>query len=280
MSRDSIKDILVNVPTTASAGRVIDYAISVAAAFEAHLTGVVFAYEPAVPGVVFDSATAGIIATYRAQIAKASQTAVAQFNDAVRRAGLSVEAHVIECRLAEAGARFARLARHYDLAVVAQAEDGGSVLDASIAETALFGAGRPILAVPYIQSAGIKLDRVMVCWDESRAAARAVGDAMPLLEQAKAIDVVSVSDANKPVDELPGVQLAGHLARHKLKVDFKRLVADKSDAASMLLSYAADTDADLMVMGGYGHSRLREFVVGGVTREMLRSMTVPVLMSH
>ena len=124
------------------------------------------------------------------------------------------------------------------------------------------------------------LDRVMVCWDGSRAAARAVGDALPFLKKAKQVEIVIVSDKPNKKDEIPGADLGQHLARHGLKVEIKHMTSPDIDVASTILSYAADSNADMIVMGGYGHSRLREFVLGGATRSMLESMTVPVLMSH
>src|SRR5262249_32763384 len=138
--------------------------------------------------------------------------------------------------------------------------------------------GRPVLVVPYIQKGPLKLDRVLVAWDGSRNAARAIADAMPLLAKAKTVEVVIVGKGKS--DEIPGADIAQHLARHDLKVELKRIVSPESDIASTLLSHIADTAADFIVMGGYGHSRLREFIYGGVTRSILSSMTVPALMSH
>ena len=134
--------------------------------------------------------------------------------------------------------------------------------------------------MPYIQKSGLTLDRVMVCWDASRNAARAIADAMPLLARAKAIDVVIVASERVKSDELPGADIGQHLARHGLKVEVKRIVSPDTDVASTILSHAADTSADFIVMGGYGHSRLREFILGGATRGILKSMTLPTLMSH
>jgi nucleotide-binding universal stress UspA family protein len=134
--------------------------------------------------------------------------------------------------------------------------------------------------VPYIQKAAVKLDRIIVAWDASRNAARAVADALPLLVKAKAIDVVIVASERPKSDEIAGADIGQHLARYGLRVEVKRIVATDTDVADTLLSHAADTAADFMVMGGYGHSRLREFVLGGVTRGILSSMTIPVLMSH
>jgi len=137
-----------------------------------------------------------------------------------------------------------------------------------------------VLVVPYIQKGGLKLDRAIVAWDGSRSAARAIGDAMPLLAKAKAVEVVIVASERPKSDEVTGADIGHHLARHGLKIEVKRIVATDTGVADTLLSHAADTAADFMVMGGYGHSRLREFVLGGATRGILSSMTMPVLMSH
>ena len=144
----------------------------------------------------------------------------------------------------------------------------------------LFDSGRPVIFVPFIQKAGLKLDRVMVCWDGSRAATRAIADSLPFLQKAKQVEVVMVAGGKPKSDEIAGADLGQHLARHGLKVDVKRITSPDIDVPSTILSYAADSSADMIVMGGYGHSRLREFVLGGVTRGILETMTVPVLMSH
>ena len=147
-------------------------------------------------------------------------------------------------------------------------------------EGVLFESGRPVIFVPYIQKAALKLDRVMVCWDGSRAATRAIADSLPFLQKAKKVEIVIVASKAGKTDELPGADLGQHLARHGLQIDVKRITSPDVDVPSALLSHAADSSADMIVMGGYGHSRLREFILGGVTRGILESMTVPVLMSH
>jgi len=147
-------------------------------------------------------------------------------------------------------------------------------------EGVLFESGRPVVFVPFIHQGGMKLTHVMVCWDGSRAATRAIADSLPLLKKAKTVEIVIVAGKPAKSDDVPGADLGQHLARHGLKVDIKRITSPEIDVASTILSYAADSDADMIVTGGYGHSRLREFVLGGVTRGLLQSMTVPVLMSH
>jgi nucleotide-binding universal stress UspA family protein len=175
---------------------------------------------------------------------------------------------------------FANIARRFDLAIIGQPEPHKPALERLIIEAALFDSGRPVLMVPYIQRTGLKLDRVMVGWDGSRSAARAVADAIPLLVRAKAIEVVIVATEPAKSDEMSGADIAHHLARHGAKVEVKSIVTAETDVANTILSHAADISADFLVMGGYGHSRLREFILGGVTRGILSSMTLPTLMSH
>jgi len=112
------------------------------------------------------------------------------------------------------------------------------------------------------------------CW------ARAIRDAIPFLHRAGRIEVVIVTNERSKQDQIERADIGAHLAHHGLNVAIKRIPPGDVDVASVLLSHAADEDIDFIVMGGYGHSRLREFVLGGVTRSMLRTMTAPVLMSH
>jgi nucleotide-binding universal stress UspA family protein len=174
----------------------------------------------------------------------------------------------------------AGIARRFDLSVIAQPQPEEPTLGRLFIEAALFESGRPMLVVPYIQTAGLQLDRVLVGWDGSRSAARAIGDAMPFLVRAKAAEIVMVAGEPAKSDELPGSDIAHHLARHGVKVEVERISATAVDIASTILSHAADVSADFLVMGGYGHSRMREFMLGGATRGILGSMTIPTLMSH
>jgi len=275
-----IKDIVVNLALGGTRDGARDYAVSVAAAFNAHLTGVAFSYEPFVPGTIFDSYTASLAEKLRAENEKAATAATEEFNEVVRKNALSGEPRIASTSLAESPDVFARIARRHDISIVAQTKPQSEFPDDLIIEAALFNSGRPVLVVPYIQSASLKLDRILVCWDGSRSAARAISDAMPFLERGKDIEIITVAVNDDRRDEIPGADMAQHLARHNLKVDLKRVVSPDIEASDTILSYAADCAADLIVMGGYGHSRLREIVLGGVTRGLLSSMTVPTLMSH
>jgi nucleotide-binding universal stress UspA family protein len=275
-----IKDIVVNLSVAEGVGPVGDYAVSLASALEAHLTGIAFVYDPIVPVSGTGYIPPEVIETQQADNEAGAKAAIDRFAAATSREELSAEPLTLSASFAGAGDQFARIARRFDLAVVGQAEPERSAVEDMIAETTLFESGRPMLMVPYIQKAPLKLDNVMVCWDGSHQAARAIADAMPLLEKAGRVEIVIVANERGKQDEIAGADMGQHLARHGLKVEVHRISGGSIDVADALLSRAADSGTDFMVMGGYGHSRLREFVLGGVTRSILRSMTVPVLMSH
>jgi nucleotide-binding universal stress UspA family protein len=275
-----IKDIVVNLSVGTDDGPAGDYAVSVASAFDAHLTGIAFVFDPIVPVSGTGYIPAEVIESQQADNETAAKAAIDRFAEATRRAGLSAEPTTLSASLAGAGDQFARIARRFDLAIVGQSEPGKSAVEEIIAETALFESGRPTILVPYIQKAPLKLDNVMVCWDGSRPAARAIADAMPLLEKAGRVEIVIVASERGKVDEIEGADMGQHLARHGLKVDVNRMTGGHIDVADALLSHAADQGADFMVMGGYGHSRWREFVLGGVTRSIFQSMTIPALLAH
>jgi nucleotide-binding universal stress UspA family protein len=276
-----IKDLIVHLSCGGQPDASGPYAISIAETFGAHVSAVAFSYEPVIPPTIMGSIPASLIESQRAENDKAASEAHAKFDEAARRAGVSFDSRILTASLPGSADQFGALARRFDLAVVGQAEPGRLAgAQELVAESALFSSGRPIVLVPYIQKIGLKLERVMLCWDASRTAARAIADALPLLARTKAIDVVMVASERPKSDDVPGADIGQHLARHGLKVEVKRIVATDSDVASTILSHAADTSADFIVMGGYGHSRLREFVLGGATRGILSAMTVPVLMSH
>jgi nucleotide-binding universal stress UspA family protein len=275
-----IKDIVVNLSAGKAGGPAADYAVSVASALDAHLAGVAFIYDPIVPMSGAGYIPAEVIETQQTDNEAAAKAAIDRFSELARRAAVSAEPLTISASLAGAGDQFSRIARRFDLAIVGQSEPETSTIEDIIAETTLFESGRPMIMVPYIQKAQLKLDNVVVCWDGSRQAARAIGDAMPLLVKAGRVEIVIVSDEKGKQDEIEGADMGEHLARHDLKVEVNRIASGGVDVADVLLSHLADSGADFMVMGGYGHSRLREFVLGGVTRSIFRSMTVPILLSH
>jgi len=275
-----IKDIVVNLSVGDQTGPAGDYAVSVAAAFDAHLAGIAFRYDPVVPVSGAGYVPAEVIEAQERDSASAAKAALEHFTAACDRAGVTAEPLTLSASFSGVGDQFGRIARRFDLSIVGQAEPEKSAVEEIIAEAALFESGRPVIIVPYIQRQPLKLDNVMLCWDGSRAATRAISDAMPFLERSGHVELVIVTNETGKRDEIEGADMGGHLARHGLNVEVKRTVLGDIDVADVILSHAADASTDFIVMGGYGHSRLREFVLGGVTRSIFRSMTAPVLMSH
>jgi nucleotide-binding universal stress UspA family protein len=275
-----LKDLVVNLTVGPAHDAAADYAISMAQTFGAHLTGIAFAYEPVLPAIVGGGIPESVIEEQREENEKAARTAIAHFNAAIAAAKMSGESRIVGASLAGAADTFGEIARKFDLAVVGQSERDMVTPEELIVEGALFGSGRPIVVVPYIQKAAMKLDRVVVCGNGGRTAARAVADAMPLLERAKSIEVVTVGESATKTDETLSMEIGKHLERHGLKAEVKRIPAGNLRVSAAILSYVADNATDLLVMGGYGHSRLREFILGGTTRGILKTTTVPTLMSH
>ena len=276
-----IKDIVVNLTGGHPQDFAADYAISLAAAFGAHIAGVGFIYEPVIPGSVLGGVPTDLIEVQREENSKAAKAAISRFEAAVATAGVSAETRMLDASIAGAADLFGRIARRFDIAVVGQAQREQGASEELLIEGALFGSGRPVVVVPYIHKERVKLDRMLVCWDGSRPAARAIADALPFLMRAKAIEIVVVSAERDKSGEITGTNMRRHLARHGVNVEIKHITAGGGvDVPNAILSHAADSGTEFMVLGGYGHSRLREFILGGVTRSILGSMTVPVLMSH
>lgn len=277
----TLKDLLVHVDDSkANAGRV-DAAVRLAAAHDAHLTGLYVAPDPNVMPLYTETHIPGEILEEQrtAAIERAGQAKKA-FEDAAGRAALSSEWRFVE---GDPTRTLSLHARYVDLLVIGQASSTDyQSLSQGVVEQVLLDVGRPVLVIPYIGAADTLGERVLVAWNASREAMRAVHDAMPLLERAAAVSVLSVNPARGPGGDgdVPGADISLHLARHGVKAEAGHTEADNVAVGEVLLSRAADLGVDLIVMGAYGHSRYRELVLGGATRQILESMTVPVLMSH
>ena len=142
--------------------------------------------------------------------------------------------------------------------------------------------GRPMLVVPHVGASAEPAKTVMLCWNASRESARAASDALPLLRAAAKVIVLCVDPSSSTYGHgaEPGADAAAWLSRHGIKVTVQRDVSADADVGNVILSRAADLDVGLIVMGLYGHSRLRETVLGGASRTLLASMTVPLFVSH
>lgn len=276
-----LKDIIVHLPVDRPAEPVVDCALSVAAMFGAHLDGVVCTYQTINPAMAVGP-TAAVFALpteYNTDPQRANSR-LEQFVAVAAQAGIAAGRGCVSDTPFLANRTLAETSRLYDLAIVAQADSARPTHDSALPEALLFGSGRPMLLVPYIHSGPLKTGRALICWDGSSQAARAVCDALPFLERAQAIDVVSVNGNDAAPSEISAEKLLAHLARRGLSANLQQAVAESSNIHNVILSLAADLNSDFLVMGGYGHSRLREVILGGVTRGILESLTIPALISH
>jgi nucleotide-binding universal stress UspA family protein len=276
-----LKHLLVHVPSESLIRPMVDGAVSLAAARAAHLDAVSVGYEAASIGLPVDggAAVATVFEVEHERALARANAALAIFETEARHAGISYGLRALAGFPAEAAATVSASARLYDLTIVLQPTSDRDTFDNIMPQEILFQSGGPVLFVPHIHKGPIEPRRIGIAWDGSRLAARALRDAAPFLARADAITIISINEAEAPADA-SAATLAAHLARHDLAARIERSSADHADIQPAILSIAADAGLDLIVMGGYGHSRLRERILGGVTRAMLQSMTVPTLMSH
>ncbi|MBX6376734.1 MAG: universal stress protein [Acetobacteraceae bacterium] len=280
-----LKDILVHLDASRRSDARLRLAVDLARQHGAHLSAL-FVVDLVLPvgfaGGFGDGAIGigPVIERLREEALTAAAEVEARFRETVRREGIDGEWRLAEGMSAELVALHARYA---DLALVGQEEpEGDQPAATAIIERVLFSSGRPVLVVPFAGRFETVGRRALIGWNASREATRAVHDALPLLMRAETVTVFSVNPRRGPdgPGEVPGADLALHLARHGVKVETAQTVSADVSEADVLLNQVADMAADLLVMGAYGHSRMREFVMGGVTRSILERMTVPVLMSH
>jgi nucleotide-binding universal stress UspA family protein len=277
--KSMLKDIVVHIPVERPAEPVVDCALSVASMFGAHLDGVVCTYQSINPAMaVGPTAAAFALPTEYNTDPQLANSRLDQFAASAARAGITAGRGCVSDTPFLANRALAEVSRLYDLTIVAQADSSRPTHDGALPEALLFGSGRQMLLVPYIHSGPLKTGRALICWDGSSQAARAVHDALPFLKRAQVIDVVSVNGTAPR--ESSAATLIDHLTRRGLSANLQQAVAEPSNIHNVVLSLAADLGSDFLVMGGYGHSRLREIILGGMTRGMLESLTIPALISH
>lgn len=278
-----IKTIMAHIPTERPIRPIIDFSISLASTCKASIDAIAIGYISTSTYVINGSSGAAMAAVFEIEQEKANERAVAAltvFETEARHASVSYQCRPIVDLPGEAAASIGAASRLHDLSVVLQTEAGKHTFDDTISTAILFQSGGPVLFVPYIFRGVFKPRRIGVCWDGSRSAARALRDAGPLLMQADSLSVISVNpDRWAPSDPSPE-QVVKYLTRYDHPVRCIRSEEARSNIQPSILSRATDENLDMLIMGAYGHSRLQEHVLGGVTREMLETMTIPTLMSH
>jgi nucleotide-binding universal stress UspA family protein len=274
------KTILVHSDASRGSSVRLKIARDLADRFEAHAIGL--HVRQAFQGPGFVDAGPAIDSLYRAYEAglRVDETAAARaFEEAVGHKGYSSEWRVADGYV---GQIIVRHARYADLVVLGQADPdaGPSAPPSDLVEEVVMTGERPVLIVPFIGVAKPPGKTVLLCWNDTREATRAATAALPILKAADRTIVLIIDPPHAEEPQEPGADVAGWLARHGVKVTVQRDTAADTDVGGVILSRAADHDVDLIVMGIYGHSRLRERVLGGVSRTLLSSMTVPLLVAH
>jgi nucleotide-binding universal stress UspA family protein len=277
-------NILVHIPSERSVRPVIDVAVSLATARRSHLDAIAIGYESmSAVGMVVEGGGAAVAAVMGVEHDRAlerANAAISVFEIEAKLANITYGTRILATIPAEAEETMGELARLYDLTVVLQPEPSQFSYDNIVPQAVLFNSGGPMLMVPYIHKGPLDARHVGIAWDGSRLASRALRDALLFLTAAQAVTVIAVNEERRDDSEANSDQIVSHLARRGIKARVERLTADRDNVHGTILSMAADTNIGLLVMGGYGHSRLRERILGGVTRGIFESMTVPVLMSH
>ena len=273
------KDILVCVDASKTAASCLDVATKLADTHEAHVTAL---HVSSPPFAIGDFGPGGMTEVMRWQEEQARQTAARTRQEvaaAQRRSGREIEWRATAGEIPPAVQLHGRYA---DLVVISQGrrEDDDPAATDILPQTVIMGCGRPALVVPSYGEFSRLGERVLVAWNRTREASRAVHDALPILTRAKSVQILEVNPPSGKEPHIAGADIALHLARHGVAAEVQAATVSDIETGATILSRAADLGSDLVVMGAYGHSRLRELTLGGVTRHLLRHMTVPVLMSH
>ncbi|QFT33801.1 Universal stress protein family protein [Labrenzia sp. THAF82] len=275
-----IKDILT-ILDLAGDQPAAKYALEFGRNHDAHVTGLAVSFEPVVPAFAAAPMPVDYLQAAHDQAIAAANEAKKEFDELARLAGVNNESRVSEILTGGPLENVLVHCRPTDMVVIGQANpDRPEPMRELLIETVLFESGVPVLLVPYIGSTSFQPKNVLVGWDGSSTATRAIHSALPVLEKADEITLLVIEKSSTAANGQPGADVANYLARHNMKVTIKVITNPQTGIADTVLNHVSESGNDLVVMGGYGHSRMREFLFGGATREILESMTVPVLMAH
>jgi nucleotide-binding universal stress UspA family protein len=279
----TITSILVHLDDRPAASARLAAGLDLARAFAAELTALCLVADPFARAMAGKHLPPDLARDHLAQLEQEADALLASARAQAEARGQTIGLARAVGTLDQLPVLLARRARHADLTLVGQADPStGSADDVLLAEAAFMDTGRPALVVPLAAAGQLPPRRALIAWDGSREAARAVGDAAPLLQRTDEA-VVLIIDADRAASRFsdrPGAGLAGYLSRHGVKPRLKLLASHGRSVPETILDQAREEAVDLLVMGGYGHSRFREMMLGGVTRSMLERTTVPILFSH
>ncbi|MEP3048475.1 MAG: universal stress protein [Roseibium sp.] len=275
-----IKDILTVLDLSGEQAAA-KYALEFARSYDSHVTGLAVSFEPVVPAFAAAPMPVDYLQAAHDQAIAAAKEAKGQFDELARLAGVNYESRLAEILTGGPLENILVHCRMTDLVVIGQSNpDRPEPMRELMIETVLFESGVPVLVVPYIGSEAYQPKNVLVGWDGSSTATRAIHAALPVLEKSEKITVLVIQKDNASTHGQPGADVANYLARHNMNVTIEVVANAQTGVADTVLNHVSDNGNDLVVMGGYGHSRMREFLFGGATREILEAMTVPILMAH
>lgn len=279
-----IKDILVHLDTSETCNQCVQAAAALAQRKGAHLVGLAFALESSLLQYYGGKLALELGEDHADATQKAAEAAIKVFEEGTKGLNISTESRIVECSTMEIAEKISFHARHVDLTFLEQPSPDrkNRGLMSSLMEGVLFNTGRPAYIVPYIGRRETPIRKAVIAWDGGYKSARAVNDAIPLLqERGETVVLIVDPDKRKKLHgSKPGADIVAHLERHGIQAKVAKLNSGDFDTSTTILNFVSDAGADLLVMGAYGHSRLRERTFGGVTRTILDQMTVPVLMSN
>jgi nucleotide-binding universal stress UspA family protein len=283
------QDLLVYMDESAAAANALAYAQAIARAADGHLAGLMFGFMSPYPATIYMEASPDIWVAAQRRAAEEADAVEKRLKERLAFAKDGIELRRKEVMGGEAGRVLALHGRYTDAVVIGWSKrsgekDGtsdGTEFERDLFRSALFESGRPVILVPEAHKAKEPPRRILIAWSPEREATRAVHDALPLLRGAELVTVLAVAEGGTIIgEEDAGADIARHLARHDIRTDVKHVPANGRTAQMVIADEARYLGSDLIVMGGYGHSRLSEWIFGGVTRDMMADLKTPVLMAH
>ncbi len=276
----AIKNILIHIDSSPSCKHRLDTAIQLSIQHDAKLSGIYVIPDFPEPTYYEAQISADIIAEIDKEALETAKLTQRKYIDIANKAGFSLTVDIAKGNLISVLDDYARF---NDLLVLGQSNpDESQVMSEALADNLVLEAGTPCLVVPHTSSRQFAAKRILVAWNASREAARTLKDALPILRAADYVEVLLVNPPQHEADKdnAHGKSVSSFLIQHGIKPVVEVITDSKAKPGDSIISRASEVSADIIVMGAYGHSRLREIILGGVTRKLLRQMTVPVFISH
>lgn len=280
-----IRDLMLAITGSAGDANALSAATALAEHLDAHLSVVEPVDLPLPSPSPWGITPDAMLDQLHKELRDAAEARAAAWRAQLERSNARHDVRVAEALFERPPELLARQARHVDLSVLTaprQSADDARGLVGAIFGSLLFESGRPVLVLPPHHPIELPVRHAVVAWQAKREATRALHDALPLLQQAGSVDLLMIDPDARETEhgDQPGVDVAAHLARHGMNVNVVVRPALRETVATVLLRHAAESRAQLLVAGGYGHSRLREWALGGTTRELLQQISLPILFSH